>query len=97
MDISKHIEEIRAEFPVTSYLKYMNSAAHGPALARVQEKTNDWWEFYTYENTTMKAPDAKQEVASALGVDKDDVTWVNRVARAHKCSFNREYRGFKWL
>jgi cysteine desulfurase/selenocysteine lyase len=82
MDIFKHVEEIRAEFPVTSYLKYMNSAAHGPALARVQKKTRDWWEFYTYENTTVKAPDAKKEAASALGVDKDDVTWVNRVSQA---------------
>jgi selenocysteine lyase/cysteine desulfurase len=82
MDISKHVEEIRAEFPVISYLKYLNSAAHGPALARVQERTRDWWEFYTYENTTMKAPDAKKEAARVLSVDKNDITWVNRVSQA---------------
>jgi selenocysteine lyase/cysteine desulfurase len=82
MDIAGHIEEIRAEFPVLAYLRYMNSAAHGPALARVQEKTLDWWDFYTYENTAMKAPDAKGEAAKALGVDKGDLTWVNRVSQA---------------
>ena len=82
MDISRHVDEIRAEFPVISYTKYMNSAAHGPALARVQERTRDWLEFYTYENTAMKTPDAKREVAKALSVNENDVTWVNRVSQA---------------
>ncbi len=82
MNIAKHVEEIRAEFPVLAYLRYMNSAAHGPALARVQERAMDWWDFYTYENNTVKAPDAKGEAAKALGVDKGDITWVNRVSQA---------------
>ncbi len=82
MDILGHIEEIRAEFPALAYTKYLNSAAHGPALARVQERVADWWEFYTYENVAMKAPDAKGEAAKALGVDKGDLTWVNRVSQA---------------
>jgi cysteine desulfurase/selenocysteine lyase len=82
MDISKHIEEIRAEFPILSYLMYMNSAAHGPALARVQRKAMDWWDFYTYENSIVKAPDAKGEVAKALSVDRSDITWINRVSQA---------------
>ncbi|HIH89687.1 TPA: hypothetical protein HA344_10860 [Candidatus Bathyarchaeota archaeon] len=80
MNILGHIEEIRAEFPALAYTKYLNSAAHGPALARVQERVADWWKFYTYENTAMKAPDAKGEAAKALGVDKDVITWVNRVS-----------------
>ncbi len=82
MDISKHLKEIREEFPVLRYLTYMNSAAHGPALSRVQEKVMDWFEFYTYENSAMKAPDAKREAAKALGVNVDEVTWVNRVSQS---------------
>jgi selenocysteine lyase/cysteine desulfurase len=82
MDIAKHVEEIREEFPLLAYLRYMNSAAHGPALARVQKRAMDWWDFYTYENNTVKAPDAKGEAAKALGVDKGDITWVNRVSQA---------------
>jgi selenocysteine lyase/cysteine desulfurase len=42
----------------------------------------DLWDFYTYENNTVKAPDAKGEAAKALGVDKGDITWVNRVSQA---------------
>jgi len=82
MDIAKHIEEIREEFPLLQYLTYMNSAAHGPALARVQEKVRDWFEFYTYENLAMKEPNAKREVAKALGVNVDEITWVNRVSQS---------------
>lgn len=82
MDISGNIEQIRAEFPALAYTKYLNSAAHGPALTHVQERVADWWNFYTYENTAMKAPDSKGEVAKALNVDKIDITWVNRVSQA---------------
>ncbi len=82
MDIAGGVEEIRAEFPALAYVKYLNSAAHGPALARVQEWVADWWNFYTYENTVMRAPDSKGEVAKALGVDASDITWVVRVSQA---------------
>ncbi len=82
MDITGNIERLRAEFPTIAYVKYMNSAAHGPALARVQERVADWWNFYTYENMAMKAPDSKGEAAKALGVDSSDITWIVRVSQA---------------
>ncbi|MDP2900590.1 MAG: hypothetical protein Q8O47_06440, partial [Candidatus Bathyarchaeota archaeon] len=82
MDIAKNIDAIREEFPLLKYNTYLNSAAHGPALARVQEKVGDWFEFYTYDSANIRAPDAKGEAAKALGVDADEITWVNRVSQS---------------
>lgn len=82
MNIAKNLDAIRDEFPLLKYNTYLNSAAHGPALARVQEKVGDWFEFYTYDSANIRAPDAKGEVAKALGVNTDEITWVNRVSQA---------------
>jgi len=82
MDIAKNIDAIREEFPLLKYNTYLNSAAHGPALARVQEKVGDWFEFYTYDSANIRAPDAKGEAAKALGVNTDEITWVNRVSQS---------------
>jgi cysteine desulfurase/selenocysteine lyase len=83
MDISKHIDDIREEFPLLKYVTYFNCGGQGPALARVKTKVMDWWEFYTYQiQGSIKAPDSKGEAAKMMGVKKDDITWVNRVSQA---------------
>jgi len=82
MEIARHIYEVREEFPVLRYCTYLNSGAHGPALARVGERMIEWLDFYTYENIGMKAPDGRAEAAKALGVSRNEVTWVNRVSQA---------------
>ena len=83
MDISKHVDEIREEFPLLEYTTYFNCAGQGPALARVQAKVMDWWEFYTYQvHSVIREPDAKGEAAKMLDVNAADITWVNRVSQA---------------
>jgi cysteine desulfurase/selenocysteine lyase len=82
MNIAKHIDEVREEFPILKYVTYFNCGGQGPALARVKAKVLDWWEFYTYQvEGSVKAPDALSEAAKMMSVDKTDVTWVNRVSQ----------------
>lgn len=83
MDIEDRIYQVRNEFPLLNYVTYFNCAGQGPSLARVKDKVMDWWQFHTYQvQGSIKAPDAKAEAAKMMGVNKDDVTWVNRVSQA---------------
>lgn len=80
MDIEKHIEKVRSEFPVLARLAYMNSAAHGPTLGRVHEATEKWWKIRTGEER-VEAPDALGEAARMLHCDSSELCYVNRVTQ----------------
>ncbi|MBN2334356.1 aminotransferase class V-fold PLP-dependent enzyme [Candidatus Bathyarchaeota archaeon] len=81
MDIAKNIDKVREEFPVLKSKAYMNSAAHGPAMKRVHDATEQWWSHKINEER-VDPPDAFAEAAKMLNVGKDEICWVNRVSQA---------------
>jgi selenocysteine lyase/cysteine desulfurase len=80
MDIDTNIQKIRAEFPVLAQLKYLNSAAHGPALKRVHTAIQQWWQLRINEEDTTP-PDALTEAAKLLHCRTDELCYANRVSQ----------------
>jgi selenocysteine lyase/cysteine desulfurase len=80
LDIGKNIDKIREEFPVLKHLTYLNSAAHGPALRKVWEAVQEWWEHKIYERE-VNLSDSLEEAAKLIHADKDEVCWNNRVSQ----------------
>lgn len=81
MELDENIDSIRKEFPILEYKTYLNSAAHGPALERVREAVNDYWQFRINECLDVRSPDLKSEAAELLHVDTDELTWCTRVTQ----------------
>jgi len=80
MDIDKNLDDIRDEFPVLKSLSYLNSAAHGPALKRVYDASNEWWENRINEEN-VEAPDALEEASKMLHCKREELCYVNRVTQ----------------